>query len=97
MIKGGWVYIITNKRYGVLYTGVTANLSARIFQHREGRGSQFARRYNLKILVYYEWCTTIEDAIVREKQIKSWQRMWKVELIEKMNPGWDDLWNQLNA
>ena len=97
MAKGGWVYIMTNRRYGVLYVGMTANLPARILQHREGRGSHYARRYNLKMLVYYEWIDSIEDAIVREKRVKAWQRMWRIELIETMNPGWHDLWDQLNA
>ena len=97
MTKGGWVYIMTNKRYGVLYVGMTANLPARILQHREGRGARFTGRYNLKSLVYYEWLPSIEDAIVREKRVKAWQRMWRIELIETMNPGWDDLWDQLNA
>jgi putative endonuclease len=97
MEKGGWVYIMANKRYGVLYTGVTANLPARIFEHRQGRGRQFTRRYNIKMLVYYEWVSSIEDAIVREKRVKAWPRMWRIELIETMNPGWRDLWDQLNA
>lgn len=97
MPKGGWVYIMTNKSYGVLYVGVTAYLPARIFQHREGRAAQFTRRYNLTRLVYYEWLSSIEDAIVREKRVKSWKRMWRIELIESMNPGWDDLYDLLNA
>lgn len=97
MNKGGWVYIMTNKRYGVLYVGVTANLPARIYQHRTGRGAQFTRKYNLKRLVYYEFLPSIEEAIVREKRIKAWQRMWRIELIESMNPNWNDLWEQLNA
>jgi putative endonuclease len=97
MEKGGWVYIMTNKRYGVLYVGVTANLPSRILQHREGRGSRFTSRYNLNKLVYYEYVPSIADAIVREKRVKSWGRMWRIELIEAMNPGWHDLWDQLNA
>ena len=97
MQKGGWVYIMTNKRYGVLYVGVTSHLPARILQHREGRGSRFAGRYNLTRLVYYEWVPSIEDAIVREKRGKSWSRMWRIELIESMNPGWHDLYERLNA
>ena len=88
---------MTNKRYGVLYVGMTANLPSRILQHREGRGARFTKRYNLTKLVFYEWQASIEDAIIREKRVKSWQRMWRIALIEKMNPGWDDLYNQLNA
>ncbi len=97
MAKGGYVYIVTNKRYGVLYTGVTADLVARIHQHREGRGSEFAGKYNAKILVYYEQYPTIEEAIVREKAIKAWKRMWKIRVIEEMNPSWDDLYPRLNG
>jgi putative endonuclease len=97
MQKGGWVYILTNKRYGVLYVGVTSNLPARMLQHRQSRGSEFAARYNLTRLVYYEWCPTIEDAIVREKRVKSWKRMWRIELIESMNPAWKDIYDVLNA
>ena len=88
---------MTNKRYGVLYVGMTANLPSRILQHREGRGARFTKRNNLTKLVFYEWQASIEDAIIREKRVKSWQRMWRIALIEKMNPGWDDLYNQLNA
>ena len=97
MQKGGWVYIMANKRYGVLYVGVTAHLPARILQHRDGQGSAFARRYNLTRLVYYEWHDSIEEAIIREKRVKAWKRMWRIELIESMNPGWDDLYEQLNG
>ncbi|WP_420607148.1 GIY-YIG nuclease family protein [Novosphingopyxis sp.] len=92
MSKGGWVYIMTNRRYGVLYIGVTSNLPARIAQHREGRGSVFTRRYKLRRLVHAEPHPTIEDAIRREKAMKAWQRPWKLELIEEHNPGWDDLY-----
>ncbi len=97
MEKGGWVYIMTNKRYGVLYVGVTSNLPARILQHREGRGGYFTKRYKLKRLVYCEFLPTIEEAIVREKRVKSWQRMWRIELIESMNPSWNDLWHNING
>lgn len=88
---GGWVYIMTNKPQGVLYTGVTAELAARITQHREGRGSAFCRKYGLDQLVYAEAHSEIETAIAREKAIKAWKRAWKIELIESANPGWDDL------
>ena len=92
---GGWVYIMTNKQDGVLYIGVTAELSARVMQHRTGKGSTFCRRYGLDRLVYAEPHAEIMDAIVREKAMKAWKRAWKIELIEKANPGWDDLFEQL--
>ncbi|TIX48953.1 GIY-YIG nuclease family protein [Alteraurantiacibacter aquimixticola] len=92
---GGWVYILTNKRDGVLYIGVTSGLAARMMQHRAGTGSAFCRKYGLKTLVYAERHDRIEDAIAREKAMKAWKRAWKIELIEKTNPGWDDLFDTL--
>jgi putative endonuclease len=92
---GGWVYIMTNKRDGVLYIGVTADLPARVMQHRTGKGSAFCRRYGLDRLVYAEPCSDIEDAIRREKAMKAWKRAWKIELIEKANPRWDDYFEHL--
>ena len=91
-MKGGWVYILTNRPGGVLYVGVTADIAARTHQHREGEGSSFCRRYNLTRLVLAEEYPTIDEAIVREKALKEWKRAWKIELIEKANPQWDDLW-----
>ena len=92
-MRGGWVYIMTNKPAGVLYIGVTADLAARVMQHRTGRGSRFCRRYNLFRLVHAEHYPTIEEAIAREKTMKEWHRPWKIELIESTNPSWTDLWH----
>ena len=86
-----WVYIMSNRKDGVLYIGVTADLSRRIVQHREGKGSAFCRRYGLTRLVYAEEHDSIEDAIAREKAMKAWKRAWKIELVEGVNPEWDDL------
>ena len=86
-----WVYIMSNRKDGVLYIGVTSDLSRRIVQHREGKGSAFCRRYGLKRLVYAEEHDSIEEAIAREKAMKAWKRAWKIELIEGVNPAWDDL------
>ncbi|WCT75469.1 GIY-YIG nuclease family protein [Sphingomonas naphthae] len=96
-MKGGYVYIMTNGPSGTLYVGVTAHLAARITQHRTGEGSDFCRRYGLTRLVYIEPHATIMEAIAREKAIKAWQRGWKLNLIERANPGWDDLYLTLNA
>ena len=85
-----WVYIMSNRKDGVLYIGVTGDLSRRIVQHREGKGSAFCRRYGLTRLVYAEEHDSIDDAIAREKAMKAWKRAWKIELIEGANPGWDD-------
>ncbi|WP_095013056.1 GIY-YIG nuclease family protein [Tsuneonella mangrovi] len=92
---GGWVYIMTNRRGGVLYIGVTADLPARVMQHRTGKGSAFCRRYGLDRLVCAESHTNIVEAISREKAMKAWKRAWKIELIEKANPGWGDLFGHL--
>lgn len=91
MNKGGWVYIMTNRPHCVLYIGVTANLQARVWQHRNGIGSAFCRRYKLHRLVYAECHPTIVEAITREKAMKAWQRAWKIRLIEEVNPGWENL------
>lgn len=85
-----WVYIMTNKPYGTLYTGITNDIHYRVAEHKEGRGSTFTSRYRLYKLVYTEAFGGIEEAIKREKQIKKWRRQWKVELIEKQNPEWKD-------
>ena len=79
----------------MLYIGVTANLSARMVQHRAGSGSAFCRRYGIKRLVLAEWHETIEEAIMREKALKAWRRAWKLRLIEAANPGWDDLFEHI--
>nr|WP_232036770.1 GIY-YIG nuclease family protein [Qipengyuania flava] len=84
---------MSNRKDGVLYIGVTSDLSRRIVQHREGKGSVFCRRYGLKRLVYAEEHDGIEEAIAREKAMKAWKRAWKIELIEAVNPAWDDLFD----
>ena len=96
-MKPGWVYIMTNTPFGTLYIGVTADLPARVQQHRNGEGSAFCRRYDLTRLVYAEQHDRIEDAIAREKAMKAWQRSWKTRLIETNNPDWEDLYDSLNA
>jgi putative endonuclease len=96
-MRGGWVYIMTNRARGVLYIGVTAILPSRIWQHRNGKGSAFCKRYKLTRLVYAEQHNSIHDAIAREKALKAWKREWKIELIEQSNPQWLDLWDLMNA
>lgn len=88
-----YVYILTNKPHGIPYVGVTTDLPARMMQHRAGTGSAFCRRYGIKRLVLVEEHPDIETAIRREKQVKAWKRVWKVELIEAANPKWDDLFD----
>jgi putative endonuclease len=94
---GGWVYIMTNRPNGVLYTSVTADISRRAFEHREGLAKGFTRRYGLKRLVYTEHYENIADAIQRESNIKHWPRVWKVRLILDANPEWRDLYETLNG
>jgi putative endonuclease len=95
MQKGGWVYIMTNRRDGVLYIGVTSDLVTRVSQHRAGEIEGFTQRYWLKQLVYYERYDEITDAISREKVLKKWRRVWKVTLIETTNPEWHDLYESI--
>ena len=97
MIKGGHVYIMTNKPFGILYTGVTAKLPERVFHHRAGLGSIFCKQWGLKRLVYAEPFGEIADAIAREKAIKNWPRLWKLRLISEQNPEWLDLFETLNG
>ncbi len=85
-----YVYIMTNKS-GTLYIGVTNNLNRRVYEHKEKLIRGFTARYNLSKLVYFETCYDINQAIVREKQLKGWLRKKKIELIEKINPHWRDL------
>jgi putative endonuclease len=94
---GGTVYIVTNKKNGVLYIGVTNNIARRIWEHKSGDIKGFTKRYNLDKLVWYETHENIADAIAREKQLKKWEREWKIDLIEKMNPSWIDLFDTLNS
>jgi putative endonuclease len=82
------VYMLASQRNGTLYTGVTSNLPARVYQHRSGCVPGFTREYGVKLLVWYETHDTMENAIIREKRIKKWNRGWKLELIEAGNPYW---------
>ena len=95
-MRGGWVYIMADRYRGTLYIGVTADIAARVWAHREGRGSSFCKRYGLTRLVYAEQAPTIEEAIAREKAMKKWNRAWKFELIESANPDWDDLYEKIH-
>ena len=90
-----YVYILASKRNGTLYVGVTSQLVKRIWQHREGVFDGFTKKYHVKKLVYYEQHGTAEHAIQREKRLKEWKRQWKLELIEKVNPNWNDLYRDI--
>ncbi len=95
MDKQPATYMLASGRNGTLYTGVTSNLISRICQHREHVVEGFTSKYNVIRLVWYELHGTMEDAILREKRIKKWNREWKVRLVEERNPYWNDLWVEL--
>jgi putative endonuclease len=95
MKKQPAVYIMANRRNGTLYVGVTSNLSQRAWQHRTNAVAGFTKRYGCKMLVWYELHSTMLDAIAREKQIKGGSRKKKLELIERANPAWRDLYEEL--
>lgn len=97
MQKGGYIYIMTNSARRPVYIGVAVNVAARVYQHRQGKGSAYCKRYNLTRLVYIEEYSTMIEAIAREKAIKAWKRPWKDELITANNPEWQDLWGSLNG
>jgi putative endonuclease len=95
-VKRGYVYIMSNGPSGTIYIGVTSAIAARVAQHRAGTGSEFCRDYELTRLVHVETYETIVEAITREKQLKAWKRAWKLALIGRNNPGWDDLFPTLH-
>lgn len=89
-------YVLASRKYGTLYTGVTRNLNQRVWQHKNGINKGFTYRYNVNKLVYFEEHENIQDAIAREKQIKNWQRAWKIQLIESVSSDWKDLYEDMD-
>jgi putative endonuclease len=89
------VYILASSRNGTLYTGVTSDLVRRVWEHKNETVEGFTKRYGIHTLVWYEQHETMESAIKREKAIKTWKRAWKLELIEKSNPEWRDLYTEI--
>jgi putative endonuclease len=94
-IKQPAVYILASKKNGTLYTGVTSDLVKRIWEHKNGLVEGFTRRYKVHNLVWYELHDNIDAAIEREKNMKEWKRAWKVRLLEKDNPNWNDLYDSI--
>jgi len=94
-IMSSFVYILANKKNGTLYTGITADLIKRVYQHKSDLVEGFSKRYGVHDLVYYEMYDDITDALAREKCIKKWRRQWKLDLIERINPQWNDLYDSL--
>jgi putative endonuclease len=95
MSKTYYVYIMASGRNGTLYIGVTSDLIRRVWEHREGMVPGFTKKYGVKTLVYFESYADVGLAIARETRLKKWKRRWKMELIEKSNPSWDDLFHSL--
>lgn len=95
MVKQPCVYLMASRRNGTLYVGVTSDLMKRVWEHKNGVVEGFTKRYGVHILVWYELHQTMESAIAREKVIKEWKRRWKLELIERGNPQWHDLYPAL--
>ncbi len=94
-MKKGYIYILFNKRNGTLYTGVTSNLIKRVYEHKNKFVEGFSKKYGTDKLGYYEIFDDIEEAILREKQIKAGSRSKKLQLVESINPDWQDLYNEL--
>jgi putative endonuclease len=92
-----WVYLLASRRNGTLYVGMTDDLARRVWEHRTGAVPGFTSKYSVKTLVWYEQHESRESAFQRERQIKKWNRAWKLELIEKFNSHWSDLAEQLNT
>lgn len=90
-----YVYIMTNKRNGTLYTGFTDDLVRRVYEHKNDFVEGFTKKYGVHMLVYYEAGGDYDGALQREKQIKEWKRSWKIELIESINPSWRDLYEEI--
>ncbi len=97
MDKLYYVYILASGRNGTLYTGVTSDILGRVWQHKNDVLEGFTKEYGVNILVWYETHNDVEAAIAREKQIKKWKRDWKIQLIEKENSGWNDLYEKLTV
>ncbi len=95
MKSGGYVYILTNKPMGTLYIGSTTDLVGRIWQHKNKAIPGFTSKYNIDKLVYYEWHDSLNDMVLRERQLKKWNRNWKYRLIIQKNPDWNDLYNDV--
>jgi putative endonuclease len=94
-MKQYYVYILASKKNGTLYIGVTNNLLKRVYEHKNNLIGEFTKKYSVHNLVYYEAYSDIYGAIAREKQMKKWKRQWKINLIEKSNPSWKDLYPHL--
>jgi putative endonuclease len=94
-MKTYYVYILASKRNGTLYIGITNDLARRVYEHKSGLIKGFTKKYSVNKLVYFQLTNDVNAAIRREKRLKKWKRQWKIELIEKLNPDWNDLSERL--
>ena len=94
-MRSYWVYILASKRNGTLYIGVTSDLAKRVWEHKNNLVKGFTNKYNVHVLAYFEQTTDVIEAIKREKQLKKWNRIWKLRLIEETNPEWKDLYEEI--
>ncbi|NCO98463.1 MAG: endonuclease [Candidatus Moranbacteria bacterium CG_4_9_14_3_um_filter_40_7] len=94
-MKSYFVYIMASQKNGTLYIGITSNLIKRAWEHKNNLVEGFTKKYKVHRLVYFEQTENVQSALIREKQLKKWRRKWKIELIEKNNPNWNDLYNNL--
>jgi putative endonuclease len=94
-MKNYYIYILASKRNGTLYIGITNDLVRRVYEHKHNMVDGFTKKYGVHLLVYYEHTESIEAALKREKQMKKWRRQWKINLIEKENPEWENLYDSI--
>jgi len=95
LMKSYYIYLLASKKNGTLYVGITNDLIHRVWQHKNNVHEGFTKKYQVHNLVWYESTNDVDVALHREKQIKKWRRQWKINLIEKENPGWKDLYKEL--
>ena len=96
-MKSYYIYIMASERNGTLYIGVTNDLTRRVYEHKNNLLDGFTKNHNIKLLVYFEIYDNIEEALKREKNMKAWQRSWKMRIIEEQNPHWNDLYDQITG
>ncbi|WP_321326459.1 GIY-YIG nuclease family protein [uncultured Parasphingorhabdus sp.] len=95
MGQPGYVYIMASQKNGTIYLGVTSNLPKRVYEHRQGLFEGFTKKHGCKLLVWYEGFDDIQEARAAERRMKNWKRQWKLKRIERMNPEWNDLWDDI--
>ena len=95
MGKPGYVYIMASQKNGTIYLGVTSNLPKRVYEHRQGLFEGFTKKHGCKLLVWYEGYDDIQEARATERRMKNWNRQWKLKRIERMNPDWNDRWDDI--